>query len=348
MTLDQLFVEAGEHLDELIEARHASNDGVAVRQPRGPRTSVRFAAAAVALAGLVGLALVVGRHDASPSASSDSSAPTVVGPPHVGPVSVFDTGADLAIFIKPGSQAEQVALIQDESARVVSAVGTLTKVEYLPSDLAMAEARRVNGAGPTPSVILPESTPTLLRIWVTVKPGATLADLPATLTQLPNVLTVWTRDTGAVGQYPLCCSNDGGAVPQTTLAPLASDPIDSTLPAPGNDANRAQIEPLLTGLTQLGFANSEYTTDADGVTTVTAWAANQTLTITITITPGSPVTPENHLRPLIGVLEQTADTLRLAYASNAGWKLTLDVHRTGTTPLPKLVDLENLIVGIDP
>jgi len=237
MTLDQLLVEAGEHLDDLIDARRASTDLAPVRHPRGPRIAVRFAAAAVALAGVVGLALVVGRHDATPSSPPESSAPTVVTPPHVGPVSVFDTGADLAIFIKPGAAQDQAFLIQEEAAHAVAAIGTLTKVEYLPTDSAMAEARRVNGAGAASSGVRPESTPTLLRISATLKAGATFADVQPVLLQLPNVLTVWTRATGAVGQYPLCCYQDGNAVPQTTLAPLATGPTDSTLPPPVSGAN---------------------------------------------------------------------------------------------------------------
>jgi hypothetical protein len=115
-----------------------------------------------------------------------------------------------------------------------------------------------------------------------------------------------------------------------------------------NDANRGQVDLLLTGLTQLAFANSAYSTTHDGVTTITAWNADQTQNVAITITPGDPVIPESHIRPLIGVLEQTPDLLRMKYDSNSGWKLVLVVERTSAAPLPSLADVENLIYGSDP
>jgi hypothetical protein len=347
MTLDQLFVEAGEHLDELIDARRATSDVMPVSQRRRHWSGVRFAAAALAVAGLLALVMVVGRHDATPSSPPDTTTPSPTDTlAHIGPVSVFDTGADLAVFIKPGVAQAQLDLIQSETARVVSEIGTLVRVEYLTPELAMTEARRVQGRdSPASAAIRLESTPTLLWMWVSLKTGATLSAVQQTLMQLPNVLTVWTKDTGAVGQYPLCCYNDGGAIPQTTLAPLATDPADST---PVNDANRGQVDLLLTGLTQLAFANSEYSTTHDGVTTITAWNADQTQNVAITITPGDPVIPESHIRPLIGVLEQTPDLLRMKYDSNSGWKLVLVVERTSAAPLPSLADVENLIYGSDP
>lgn len=145
-------------------------------------------------------------------------------------------------------------------------------------------------------------------------------------------------------------------VPSTTLSsviavttlPLTTDPGSTVVPPALSGSIQERIGPLLTGLTQLGFPNSEYSTDAQGVTTVSAFSNDQTQTITVTITPGTPEAPESHVRPLIGVLEQTADRLHVKYDSNTGWKYTLLVGRTGTSPLPTPAAIGDMLYTVDP
>ena len=253
MTLDQLFVEAGGYLDQLIDARRSAGDAApsAELRPRS-RSWGRMAAAVVAMAGIVGLVMVIGGHQERPSSPD-------VTRPHLGAPSVFDTGADIAVFINPAATAEQVGLDMSETARAVGAVGKVVQIEYLPADKAVNEARRVMGFDPPdPPGISPAFTPTLLRVWVSLDTGGSVPDLAKSLMALPNVLAVWTSDMQVTGQYPLCCY---GGAPATTLAPLTTDPGSTEVAPAVNSAIQAHLVPLLTGLTQLGFDQSEYTTN---------------------------------------------------------------------------------------
>lgn len=140
-----------------------------------------------------------------------------------GSPSVFDTGANVIVFIHPGASPQQIELIQNGLSSAVSSFGTLERIEYLDSQRAMAEARRVSGREP-PGIaalpgITPESTPTLFRIWVKqTADGPPLHSLALTLMQLPNVGGVWTSDTSPnAGGFPLYGT---GPAPGTTLAPV--------------------------------------------------------------------------------------------------------------------------------
>ena len=138
------------------------------------------------------------------------------------------------------------------------------------------------------------------------------------------------------------------SVIEVTTLPFSTDPGATIVPPALSGSIHEKIGLLLPGLTQIGFPNSEYSTDAQGVTTVSAFSNDQTQTITVTITPGTPVGPESHVRPLIGVVEQTADRLQVKYDSNTGWKYTLLVQRTGTSPLPTPTAISDVLYTSDP
>lgn len=101
-------------------------------------------------------------------------------------------------------------------------------------------------------------------------------------------------------------------------------------------------------LQALGFPNTESSTDAAGVTTIVAIDRDQSRTLTITMTPGTMLLPENHNRAPITTTENTADRISMEYNSNNGWRFMLVVERAGATALPSEDELGNLLYGIDP
>ncbi len=48
------------------------------------------------------------------------------------------------------------------------------------------------------------------------------------------------------------------------------------------------------------------------------------------------------------VVEQTTDRVRVAYDSNDGWQFTLTAERTGSSELPTVAEIRNLLYAIDP
>ncbi len=135
-----------------------------------------------------------------------------------------------------------------------------------------------------------------------------------------------------------------------TAKPITGPPttVPSVDPASLNENLQARLQQLAAGLTALGFSGQESSTDTGGVTTVWAFGSDQSRTITVTITPGIPLVPENHARPPVTVVEQTTDRVRVAYDSNDGWQFTLTAERTGSSELPTVAEIRNLLYAIDP
>ena len=103
-------------------------------------------------------------------------------------------------------------------------------------------------------------------------------------------------------------------------------------------------------LAALGFPNNEYAIGADGVTTILASdpARPNERTITIVMTPGTLVLPENHSRIPVTVVAQTSNMIRVENHSNTGWTFTLEFVDTGDGALPTVEQLQVLVYSFDP
>ena len=120
-------------------------------------------------------------------------------------------------------------------------------------------------------------------------------------------------------------------------------------PATANDLPE-RLASMPSGLNSLGFTIDSASTDpASGVTAVHATDAANTRTIALTITPGTPLVPENHERTPIAILEQTDVLLRAEANGNSGWRFEITVTRTSTgDALPAAEWLQELLYSLDP
>jgi hypothetical protein len=103
-------------------------------------------------------------------------------------------------------------------------------------------------------------------------------------------------------------------------------------------------------LAALGFPNNEYSIDGDGVTTVLASDPSRPneRRITIVMTPGTMLQPEDHSRTAVTVVAQTSTLIRVENHSNDGWTFSVEFVDTGGGPLPAVEQLQDLIYSIDP
>jgi hypothetical protein len=131
----------------------------------------------------------------------------------------------------------------------------------------------------------------------------------------------------------------------TALGPAAS----GSVPAIANDLPE-RLASLPSSLNDLGFTIDSASTDpSTGVTAVHASDAANTRTIALTITPGTPVVPENHERVPIKILEQTDVLLRAEVDGNSGWRVEITVTRTSIgDALPVAERLQELLYSLDP
>ncbi|MDO8390697.1 MAG: hypothetical protein Q7V57_09430 [Actinomycetota bacterium] len=206
MTIDLLLREAGEHVDRLAANQRSA---VAVRPPAHKPTARLLAACALTvlvIGGLVALAM-------RPGPSVDPVSPTSSGPP-----SVFDSGADMIVFLKHGASPEQVAFVRDALTSQSDAIDP-SRVEYLDVGASLLEARRVLASDAEFGALAP-NVPTLFRLYAA--PGATAAqldELKPLFMLLPNVQDVRRpEDDQRADSVPMSPDTTDVAT-QPTLAP---------------------------------------------------------------------------------------------------------------------------------
>jgi hypothetical protein len=90
-------------------------------------------------------------------------------------------------------------------------------------------------------------------------------------------------------------------------------------------------------------------TPSNALTTITAESDNDGRTIVITMTPGTPLQPENHNRVPIIIDEQSELQIRGHVDSNSGWKFEITAGRSpDDEPLPTADQLQEILYALDP
>lgn len=143
------------------------------------------------------------------------------------------------------------------------------------------------------------------------------------------------------------------ALEATTLPSVAAP---TTVPRlTGSQADLAQevayrVAQGEANLAALGFSNYEYSTADDGVTTLSSTDPfhSDERTMTIMMTPGTMLQPEDHGRTPVTVVAQTGTLIRVENHSNNGWIFSVEVVDADGEQLPTVEQLQNLIYAIDP
>lgn len=176
-----------------------------------------------------------------------------------------------------------------------------------------------------------------------------------------GVALVNSRDTGHApasappASLPVAVAT---STPDTSVTMAPPDTSETTAPTPVPEGPMADLFQQVAyrvssgeeRLAALGFPNNEYVIDEDGVTTVTAsdpTRPNERI-ITIVMTPGAVLQPEDHSRTPVTVVEQASSLIRVENHSNNGWTFSVEAVDTGGGPLPTLDQLQELIYSIDP
>jgi hypothetical protein len=142
------------------------------------------------------------------------------------------------------------------------------------------------------------------------------------------------------------------AIPVTVRAATESSPADptSTVAPQGASADLlSQIEHRVSlaqpSLAALGFPDNDFAVAPDGVTTISASDPTRPSerTITIRMTPGTPVAPEDHSRTPVTVTAQTSSLIRVDNHSNNGWSFSVEFTDAGGGALPSVAQLQDLI-----
>lgn len=142
-----------------------------------------------------------------------------------------------------------------------------------------------------------------------------------------------------------------------TVATSTPDTPATTVPTPASAPMAdlyEQVAHRVAGgedaLAALGFPNNSYAISADGVTEISASDPTRPTerNITILMTPGTPVLPENHDRAPATVVAQTNNLIRVENHSNDGWTFAVELVDTSGGALPTLEQLQDLIYSIDP
>ena len=145
-------------------------------------------------------------------------------------------------------------------------------------------------------------------------------------------------------------ANEGPIARDVATPPSSASATESTMEfVDGADSER--FAPLPEGLARLGFTLHTLNTDqATGVTTaldIRDDAGGRTGALTVT--PGTPLVPENHNRSPLRILEQTDVLLHGEIAANSGWRFEVTFTRTTTgRQLPTIAEVEELLYSIDP
>lgn len=147
------------------------------------------------------------------------------------------------------------------------------------------------------------------------------------------------------------------AIPLTVLdestAPTTT--ITATVPAPPGPSADVQeqaahrVELATPAIAALGFTESGYTMTNEGVTVLTATDPNAAgRTITIVITPGTMLRPEDHDRTPVTITDRTGTFVRAVNQSNNGWSFVVEVTDPAGVALPTEAQLVDLVYTIDP
>ena len=139
----------------------------------------------------------------------------------------------------------------------------------------------------------------------------------------------------------------------TTSIPAATTTSTPNVATPRlvDGANPDRFTPLPEGLARLGFTlHALHTDPTTGVTTaqdIRDEAGGRTGALTVT--PGTPLVPENHNRTPIRILEQTDVRLHAEVDGNDGWRFEITFTRTSTgSALPTIAEVQDLLYSIDP
>ena len=180
-----------------------------------------------------------------------------------------------------------------------------------------------------------------------------------------------------IGGLALAAQRDSGSAPASapnpslaaaTSLPLESSVVTTAPPEPDVTTTTSEVPvpegPMAdlyaqvayrvnsgaTSLTALGLPNNEYSIDNNGVTTV--WATDpdrpDERKLTIVMTPGSPVMPEDHSRTPVVLVALSTETIRVENHSNNGWSFSVEFVDSDGGPLPTVEQLEDLIYALDP
>jgi hypothetical protein len=158
----------------------------------------------------------------------------------------------------------------------------------------------------------------------------------------------------------------GIATMHVTVRTSSDESLDTTAPesevpatAPDSASGRSQADLAADIVTRVGFVTEPlvalgYTvmateTPSNALTTITAESDNDGRTIVITMTPGTPLQPENHNRVPIIIDEQSELQIRGHVDSNSGWKFEITAGRSpDDEPLPTADQLQEILYALDP
>jgi hypothetical protein len=225
VTLDQLFVDAGDQIDRLIDDHLDAQPTGPTHAQRTPRRIGSFAAVALAVIAVVGLtALVVRRDPGSPEQPSSPSLAQPAAP------SLFDNGVAMIVFLRHGSTPEQADLVRQQLLRQGDVIDT-SRVEYLDASQSLALARRVLANDPASLAQVEAAMPTMFHLYANPQISQTqLAELGRQLLSMPNVIDVRVRDAGSSAGLSVNC--DPSPCPADPAGRIPSAPTETTAALP--------------------------------------------------------------------------------------------------------------------
>jgi|GEM_PF-3070628 len=148
-------------------------------------------------------------------------------------------------------------------------------------------------------------------------------------------------------------ATDHSSAATTTMVPLATTTSTPNVATPrlADVGGPDRFAPLPEGLAHLGFTLHTLITDPTTGVSTALDIRDETggRTGALTVTPGTPLVPENHNRSPLRILEQTDVRLSAEVDSNDGWRFEITFTRTSTGKnLPTIAEIQNLLYSIDP
>jgi hypothetical protein len=215
VTLDQLFIDAGEQIDRLIDDHLVTQPITPAHPQRARRRIGAIAAAVLVVISAVGLTAVLARRE--PTSPAQSATP-----------SLFDNGVGLIVFLRHGATNEWANLVRQELLQHGDVLDT-SRIEYLDAGRSLALARRVLANDPASLAQVEPDMPTMFRLYA--KPQVSQAQLAALgrqLMSMPNVIGASVSDPSSPeGRWVNCdpspCpANPTGQIPSAPTATVAS------------------------------------------------------------------------------------------------------------------------------
>ena len=206
MTLDQLLLDAGAHVDRLID-RHEETPVAASDGSRRRWRSVSVLAIGIAAASLIALFALDSGHRNEQQPGDPTPTTTLTASP-------FDDGAAIIVYLRPGSSPDQVQLV----ANVISEQPLIDskRTRYFDATQAVAEVLRVDADDPRATG---DQVPLIFKLYASsTATAAELRDLAIQLKALPNTLQVTLPDDDGSEQVPIS-SAVSTQQPTPTLAP---------------------------------------------------------------------------------------------------------------------------------